>query len=46
MDVSMPVMDGYEATIEIRKLEASLLQNDSKKACIVGLTAHSTEKYK
>lgn len=38
MDVSMPGMDGYEATSEIRKIEAEL---GLPRSYIVGLTAHA-----
>lgn len=37
MDISMPVMDGYEATIAIR----SLKREDAKKVPIVALTANA-----
>jgi EAL domain-containing protein (putative c-di-GMP-specific phosphodiesterase class I)/signal transduction histidine kinase/CheY-like chemotaxis protein len=37
MDASMPEMDGYEATIEIRKAEKNA---DSERLPIVALTAH------
>jgi CheY-like chemotaxis protein len=46
MDVSMPVMDGYEATSEIRKFEYSLNLAIDNQAFILGLTAHQTETYK
>jgi PAS domain S-box-containing protein len=44
MDIQMPVMDGYEAAKQIRKLEA-----DSKKQeriPIIALTAHALESYR
>ena len=41
----MPVMDGYEASIAIRKMEAEVLNIKDKLSYIVGLTAHSTEAY-
>jgi len=40
MDISMPQMDGKEATIEIRKLEAEL---GRKHTTIVALTAHAMD---
>lgn len=40
MDISMPVMDGFDATKEIRKIESA---NDNGNCQIIGLTAHSTE---
>lgn len=40
MDLQMPIMDGVEATIEIRKLER--LNKRSQKIPIVAVTAHSS----
>jgi CheY-like chemotaxis protein len=37
MDVSMPKLDGYGATAEIRKLEGNL----GRRAAVIGLTAHA-----
>ncbi len=39
MDVSMPQLDGYGATAEIRKLEAQL----GRKSVVIGLTAHAMQ---
>ena len=38
MDVSMPVMDGYEATKQIRKFE---LENELKLVPVIALTGHA-----
>ena len=40
----MPVMDGYEASLEIRRLEEKF--SISSPAYIVGLTAHTLDIYK
>jgi CheY-like chemotaxis protein len=39
MDVVMPVMDGYEATQKIRKIES--LRDDGKRIPIIAMTANS-----
>lgn len=43
MDISMPIMNGYEASLKIRNLEE---YNQTNKSIIVGLTGHSTDNYK
>lgn len=45
MDISMPVMNGYEASQAIRQFEKSL-NLDRENTFIVGLTAHTTQQFR
>ena len=45
MDISMPIMDGYTAAREIRKIESELGVPKDEQAFIVALTAHSGDKF-
>ena len=43
MDISMPIMNGYESSLKIRELEKKYgLDKDNARSYIVGLSAHST----
>ena len=40
MDVRMPVLNGYEAASEIRKIEAAQQSKNPQRVCIIALTAN------
>ena len=46
MDCNMPVMDGLQATAEIRKAEDKYYQEHSDRMFIAALTAYSTDSFK
>jgi len=43
MDIMMPVMDGMEATIEIRKIEVARQTSSDSKVKIIACTANAFE---
>lgn len=46
MDIQMPEMDGYEATIRIRELETARNNINSGRVPIIALTAHALANYR
>lgn len=46
MDIQMPEMDGYEATIRIREMETSMNRGDPERVPIIALTAHALANYR
>jgi CheY-like chemotaxis protein len=44
MDVQMPVMDGFEASAAIRKLEAG--RSGGRRTPVIALTAHAMDGYR
>jgi len=46
MDIQMPVMDGYEATSQIRELEKSEISKSGIKTPIIAMTAHAIQGYR
>jgi CheY-like chemotaxis protein len=53
MDIQMPVMDGFEATMVIRKFETNIKNSKNSKVFdkldsvpIIAMTAHAVKGYK
>jgi CheY-like chemotaxis protein len=47
MDIAMPIMDGYQATMVIRDMEKEFnIKNKDQLSNVIGLTGHCADVYK